>query len=97
MTDLAALHLYLTQEWPGVDAAVQNRATEATQALVRCVKAGLLRLPAYRGVAVARPSGLGGAVDRYRSDPLVVDQGFWAVSTAIEASVAMAAPFGSGH
>ncbi|MFC7017309.1 hypothetical protein ACFQMH_37620 [Streptomyces viridiviolaceus] len=85
LTDLAALHLYLTQEWPGVDAAMQNRATDATQALVRCVKAGLLRLPAYRGAAVARPRGLGDAVDRYRSDPLVVDQGFWAVSTEIEA------------
>ncbi|MFF8883546.1 hypothetical protein [Streptomyces flaveolus] len=85
LTDLAAVHLYLTQEWPHLGEAVPDEDTSVHRSLARCVASGLLRLPTYRGPAGVRTPELDGVTDRYRKDPLVVDMGFWAASKAADA------------
>ncbi|MEU7360619.1 MULTISPECIES: hypothetical protein [Streptomyces] len=49
LTDLASARLYLTGDHAAVDAAVRGATTGPHVPLARCVSAGLLRLPSYRG------------------------------------------------
>lgn len=49
MTDLASARLYLTGDHAAVDASVRGATTGPHVPLARCVAAGLLRLPSYRG------------------------------------------------
>lgn len=80
LADLAAVHLYLTEEWPWLDAALLEGTVGAHLPLARCVASGLRRLPSYRGPAIVRTSAVSMVMDWYRENQFVVDQGFWTAS-----------------
>jgi hypothetical protein len=85
LADLAALHLYLTQEWAWLDSAMLEAAVGPHLPLARCVASGLRRLPTYRGAAIVRTDAVGMVTDWYRENRFVVDQGFWTASTSATA------------
>ncbi|MGW4995857.1 hypothetical protein ACWEQ3_51425 [Streptomyces mirabilis] len=83
--DLAAVHLYLTEEWEWLDEAVLGGTAGAHLPLARCVASGLRRLPSYRGPAIVRTTAVGMATDWYQENRFVVDQGFWTASASAAA------------
>lgn len=85
LADIAAVHLYLNEEWRRVDAAVIRGRKGPHLALARCVASGLRRLPPFRGPAIARIGMPGEVTDWYRENTFIVDQGFWTASTAAAA------------
>lgn len=77
LADLAAVRLYLAEEWAWLDPALLEGKPGAHMPLARCVASGLRRLPAYRGPAIVRTGVADSLVRWYRDNPVVVDQGFW--------------------
>ncbi|MFF2210636.1 hypothetical protein [Streptomyces antibioticus] len=87
VADLAAVRLYLDEEWAWLDPALLEGARGAHLSLARCVASGLRGLPVHRGPAIARTGvGVGTAVaDWYRGRHIVVDHGFWSATTSAAA------------
>ncbi|MET7290508.1 hypothetical protein [Streptomyces sp. NPDC005573] len=85
LADLAAVRLYLTEEWKWLDEAVLEGTTGEHLALARCVASGLRRLPSYRGPAAVRAGTVGMVADWYRENRFIVDHGFWSASASAAA------------
>jgi hypothetical protein len=85
LADLAAVHLYLTEEWGWLDEAVLEGTVGVHLPLARCIAAGLRRLPSYRGPAALPSNAVGMVTDWYCDNRFVVDQGFWTASTSTAA------------
>ncbi|MCX4536957.1 hypothetical protein OHA79_07965 [Streptomyces sp. NBC_00841] len=77
LADLAAVRLYLAEEWAWLDPTLLEGEPGAHIPLARCVASGLRRLPAYRGPAIVRTGVADSLVRWYRDNPVVVDHGFW--------------------
>ena len=82
VADLAAVRLYLTEEWAWLESRLLEGMVGDHLPLARCVASGLRRLPSYRGPAFAQASTLGMATAWYRENLVVVDQGFWSASAS---------------
>ncbi|MGW2013563.1 hypothetical protein [Streptomyces sp. NPDC001927] len=80
--DLAAVRLYLDEEWAWVDPMMLAGEPGVHMPLARCVASGLRRLPAYRGPAIVRTGVAGSLVEWYRQNPLAVDHGFWQAASS---------------
>ncbi|MDH6218666.1 hypothetical protein M2283_006000 [Streptomyces pseudovenezuelae] len=85
LADLAAVHLYVAEEWAWLDPAQLEGTLGAHLPLARCVASGLRRLPAYQGPAKVRIDVADSVVRWYRDHPIVVDQGFWSAMTSAAA------------
>ena len=93
VTDLAAVRLYLSEEWARLDAELIQGVRGAYASFARCVASGLRQLPSYRGPVIARAEMISEVADWYRSHQTVVDPGFWSAT----ASVAALAQGGPGY
>ncbi|MEV7524620.1 hypothetical protein [Streptomyces sp. NPDC091371] len=82
LADLAALRLYLAEEWAWLDPTLLEGKPGAHMPLARCVASGLRRLPAHRGPAIVRTGVAEGLVKWHRDNPVVVDQGFWSATSS---------------
>ncbi|MEV1066453.1 hypothetical protein [Streptomyces sp. NPDC050263] len=85
LADLAAVRLYLAEEWMWLDQAILEGANGAHLPLARCVASGLRKLPYYRGPAMVQAGTVGLVADWFRQNRFVVDWGFWTASTAAAA------------
>jgi hypothetical protein len=73
LSDLVAVHLYLTGDSEGVDEAVRSAAPGPHVPLARCVASGLKRLPSYRGATQLWAAGGPSQLDWYRARTLVTE------------------------
>ncbi|MBW8793168.1 MAG: hypothetical protein JF597_06135 [Streptomyces sp.] len=85
LADLAAVHLYLTEERRNLDEALAEGVVGGHLSLARCVAAGLRRLPSFRGPATVRTTTVGPVTDWYRENRFVTEQGFWTASASAAA------------
>jgi hypothetical protein len=85
LADLAAVHLYLTEEWEKLDEALSGGTGGGHLSLARCLASGLHRLASYRGPAIVRTSTVGPVMEWYRENRFVTEQGFWTASTSAAA------------
>ncbi|MFF3838753.1 hypothetical protein [Streptomyces sp. NPDC001930] len=82
LADLAAVRLYLAEEWAWVDPMLLDGNPGAHMPLARCVSSGLRRLPGYRGPAIARIGVTDALLGWYRRNPVLVDRGFWSAASS---------------
>ncbi|MFJ5521230.1 hypothetical protein ACIQB4_29865 [Streptomyces griseoluteus] len=82
LTDLVAVHLYLSGDSGTVDAAVRSAVVGPHVPLARCVAAGLRRLPSYRGASLLRAVVTAGQRAWFEESRLVTE---WAFCTAYAA------------
>ncbi|MET8830215.1 hypothetical protein ABZX40_32040 [Streptomyces sp. NPDC004610] len=82
--DLAALRLYLAEEWAWAEPALLDGGLGAHLPLTRCAAAGVRRLPPHRGAAIVRTEVPERVADWFMDRAVVVDHGLWSamVSTA---------------
>ncbi|MGW2639166.1 hypothetical protein [Streptomyces sp. NPDC001348] len=85
LADLAAVHLYLAEEWEKLDEALSGGTAGGHLSLARCLASGLRRLASYRGPAIVRTSTVGPVTEWYRENRYVTEQGFWAASSSAAA------------
>ncbi|MFC4469382.1 hypothetical protein ACFPH6_33550 [Streptomyces xiangluensis] len=85
LADLAAVHLYLTEEWEKLDEALSEGTVGGHLSLARCLASGLRRLASYRGPATVGTSTVGAVTDWYRENRFVTEQGFWTASASAAA------------
>ncbi|MGW3635461.1 hypothetical protein ACWD7F_35920 [Streptomyces sp. NPDC005122] len=85
LADLAAVQLYLTEEWAWLDKTMLEGLRGAHLPLARCVASGLRRLLCYRGPAIVQTGTVGMVMDWYRQNRFVIDWGFWTASTSAAA------------
>ncbi|MFJ5263826.1 hypothetical protein ACIQAC_25525 [Streptomyces sp. NPDC088387] len=83
--DLAALHLYLAEEWAWVEPALLDGDMGGHLPLARCAGAALRRLPPYRGAAIVRTDVPDNVLTWFRGNQVVRDQGFWSASVSTAA------------
>lgn len=76
LTDLVALHLYLSGESRRLDRAVRKAEVGAHVPVARCVASGLARLPSYRGTAVLHAALHAAERDWYEEDKVVTEWAF---------------------
>ncbi|MFB7292728.1 hypothetical protein [Actinacidiphila glaucinigra] len=82
LTDLVSVRLYLSGDTAGVDEEVRTATVGPHVPLVRCVTAGLRRLPSYRGAALLRAQTTAAERAWYREGALVAE---WACCAAYSA------------
>ncbi|MFH8805111.1 hypothetical protein ACH4F6_37150 [Streptomyces sp. NPDC017936] len=82
LADLAAVHLYLTEEWEKLDEALSEGTVGEHLSLARCLASGLRRLASYRGPAIVRTNAVGPVTEWYRENQFVTEHSFWTASAS---------------
>ncbi|MEV7289508.1 hypothetical protein AB0O01_34010 [Streptomyces sp. NPDC093252] len=83
--DLAALRLYLAEEWAWAEPALLDGGLGAHLPLTRCAAAGVRRLPAHRGAAIVRTDVPESTAGWFMDRAVVVDHGLWSASVSTAA------------
>ncbi|MEU8718615.1 hypothetical protein [Streptomyces sp. NPDC048663] len=82
LADLAAVHLYLTDEWEKLDDALSVGKVGGHLSLARCLASGLRRLASYRGAVIVRTNTVGPVAEWYRGNQFLTEQAFWTASAS---------------